>query len=144
MFERYSEESRRALLFARLEAGRAGSGTIETEHLLLGLLREAEGTLARFLTPAQIAEARKKAEARKPEQGRAPGAVDLPLSTEAQRALAHGAHQATDNQGSRIEAGHLLLGLLQEENCTAARILTQCGIDSAAVRAAAMQNHQGG
>ena len=40
MFERYTERARRVLFFARYEASQLGSISIETEHLLLGLLRE--------------------------------------------------------------------------------------------------------
>ncbi|MFZ0862910.1 MAG: Clp protease N-terminal domain-containing protein [Candidatus Sulfotelmatobacter sp.] len=40
MFERYTEIARRVIFFARYEASQFGSPYIETEHLLLGLLRE--------------------------------------------------------------------------------------------------------
>jgi ATP-dependent Clp protease ATP-binding subunit ClpC len=40
MFERYTEKARRTIFFARYEASHFGSPYIETEHLLLGLLRE--------------------------------------------------------------------------------------------------------
>jgi ATP-dependent Clp protease ATP-binding subunit ClpC len=40
MFERYTEKARRVIFFARYEASQDGSPYIETEHLLLGLLRE--------------------------------------------------------------------------------------------------------
>ena len=53
MFERYTEKARRVIFFARYEASQFGSPYIETEHLLLGLLREdkalanrAEGRLS--------------------------------------------------------------------------------------------------
>ena len=39
MFERYTERARRVLFFARYEATQLGSTSIETEHLLLGLIR---------------------------------------------------------------------------------------------------------
>ena len=39
MFERYTEKARRVIFFARYEASQFGSPYIETEHLLLGLLR---------------------------------------------------------------------------------------------------------
>ena len=41
MFERYNEYARRAIFFARYAASQSGSPTIETEHLLVGLVREA-------------------------------------------------------------------------------------------------------
>ena len=42
MFERYTERSKRVIFFARYEAAQLGSGSIETEHLLLGLMREGK------------------------------------------------------------------------------------------------------
>ena len=51
MFERYTERARRVLFFARYEASQLGSITIETEHLLLGLIREGKGlTESNFCT----------------------------------------------------------------------------------------------
>src|SRR5437660_935061 len=47
MFERYTEKARRVIFFARYEASQFGSPYIETEHLLLGLLRE-ESLLSEF------------------------------------------------------------------------------------------------
>lgn len=48
MFERYTEKARRAIFFSRYESSQYGSPYIETEHLLLGLLRE-EKSLHRWL-----------------------------------------------------------------------------------------------
>ena len=49
MFERYTERARRVIFFARYEASQFGSLTIETEHLLIALLREDRNLLNRFL-----------------------------------------------------------------------------------------------
>ena len=49
MFERYTEKARRVIFFARYEASQFGSPYIETEHLLLGLLREDKQLANRFL-----------------------------------------------------------------------------------------------
>jgi ATP-dependent Clp protease ATP-binding subunit ClpC len=40
MFERYTPKARRAIFFARYEASQYGSPYIESEHLLLGVMRE--------------------------------------------------------------------------------------------------------
>src|SRR5713226_1748961 len=54
MFERYTETARRVICFARYEASQFGSPYIETEHLLMGLLREREpDNTAKGLTPLQ-------------------------------------------------------------------------------------------
>src|SRR6266849_347681 len=49
MFERYTEKARRVIFFAHYEASQFGSPCIETEHLLLGLMREDKQLAARFL-----------------------------------------------------------------------------------------------
>src|SRR5207237_739940 len=49
MFERYTEKARRVIFFARYEASQFGSPDIETEHLLLGLLREEKCFAAEIL-----------------------------------------------------------------------------------------------
>ena len=38
MFERYNENARRTLFFARYEASQLGSPSVEAHHLLLGLI----------------------------------------------------------------------------------------------------------
>ena len=49
MFERFTESARRVIFFGRYEASQFGSTTIETEHLLLGLIREDKSLIKRFL-----------------------------------------------------------------------------------------------
>jgi len=48
MFEVYNEKARRVIFFARFEASQYDSRSIETEHLLLGLLREDPALLDVF------------------------------------------------------------------------------------------------
>jgi ATP-dependent Clp protease ATP-binding subunit ClpA len=43
MFERYTDRARRVIFFARYDASALASSSIDTEHLLLGLLREGTG-----------------------------------------------------------------------------------------------------
>ena len=52
MFERYTEKARRIIFFARYEASQYGSPYIETEHLLLGIVREDKALSFRFLKTA--------------------------------------------------------------------------------------------
>ena len=56
MFERYTEKARRVIFFARYEASQFGSPYIETEHLLLGLLREDKALTNRALRTRALAE----------------------------------------------------------------------------------------
>ena len=65
MFERYTEKARRVIFFARYEASQYGSPYIETEHLLLGLMREDKALANRFLrSHGSIESIRKEIEAR--------------------------------------------------------------------------------
>ena len=54
MFERYTERARRVIFFARYEASQLGSASIETEHLLLGLIREGKGLTSRLFGKSQL------------------------------------------------------------------------------------------
>ena len=60
MFERYTEKARRTIFFGRFEASQFGSPFIETEHLLLGLLREDKALTHRFLQSTNVVESIRK------------------------------------------------------------------------------------
>src|SRR5437764_7126362 len=81
MFERYTETARRTIFFARYEASQFGSPFIETEHLLLGLLREDKALANRFLrSHAAVESIRKQIEGHTAPAQKASTSVDLPLS----------------------------------------------------------------
>jgi hypothetical protein len=134
MFERYTEEARHTIFFSRFEASRLGSSYIETEHLLLGLLREVISF--RDGLPAGAAEQiRKRIEERVPQPvQRTPTSVDLPLSQDSRRALAYAAEDCEALGNRHIDCCHLLLGLLHLETSTAAVLLREFGIDYAGYR----------
>ena len=50
----YTENARRTLFFARYEASALGSPSIETDHLLLGLIREAQESTTRIFAEAGV------------------------------------------------------------------------------------------
>ncbi len=54
MFERYSDKARRVIFFARYEASQSGTPAIDTEHLLLGILRESRDLLLSVASPAMV------------------------------------------------------------------------------------------
>src|SRR5678810_1389427 len=129
MFERYTEKARRVIFFARYEASQFGSPCIETEHLLLGLLREDKVLTNRFLrSSAAVESIRKQIEAQTTMREKVSTSVDLPLSHECKRVLAYGAEEAERLNHKHIGTEHLLLGLLREEKCFAADILHERGL----------------
>ena len=129
MFERYTEKARRVIFFARYEASQFGSPYIETEHLLLGLLREDKALANRFLrSHAAVDSIRKQIEGHATIREKVSTSVDLPLSHECKRVLAYGAEEAERLNHKHIGTEHLLLGLLREEKCFAAEILHERGL----------------
>src|ERR1035437_1896098 len=81
MFERYTEKARRVIVFAGSEASQFGSPYIETEHLLLGLLREDKSLPFRFLrSHASVESIRKQIEEHPTIREKVSTSVDLPLS----------------------------------------------------------------
>lgn len=133
MFERYVEQARRVIFFARYEASQFGSPYIETEHLLLALLREP-GPIRSRLGEAAVQKIRTQIEDQIPHHPKTPTSVDLPLSNDSKRALDLAA-VAADELGFRlILPEHLLLGLLRLQSCSAAALLQPFGIDDRACR----------
>jgi len=133
VFERYTQRARRAIFFARYEASNLNSGYIETEHLLLGLLREYK--LLGKLPPGADEAIRKDIEERTPKEPfQSSTSVDLPLCVESKLALSHASQESQTLQHDVIDAGHLVLGLLRVEGCFAAALLKQHGIDLATYR----------
>src|SRR6516162_5504834 len=135
MFERYTEKARRVIFFARYEASQFGSPYIETEHLLLGLLREDKALTNRFLrSHTSIESIRKQIEGRTTIREKVSTSVDLPLSQECKRVLAYAAEEAERLSHKHIGTEHLLLGLLREEKSFAAEILHERGLRLSAIR----------
>ena len=135
MFERYTEKARQVIFFARYEASYFGSPYIETEHLLLGLLRVDKALSNRFLPSyASVEGIRKQIEARTIPGEKVSTSVDLPLSNESKHVLSHAAEEAERLGHKRIGPEHLLLGLLREENCFAAHILRERGLRLETIR----------
>ena len=135
MFERYTEKARRVIFFARYEASQFGSPYIETEHLLLGLLREDKALTNRFLRQhSSVDSIRKQIEGHTTMREKVSTSVDLPLSNECKRVLAYAAEEAERLSHKHIGTEHLLLGLLREEKCFAAEILHERGLKLQTIR----------
>jgi len=135
MFERYSEQSRRVIFFARHEASRYGSRYIETEHLLLGIVREKPRVLETRFPQKWIPRGssagkhiRSEIEKHITPGERIPTSVEVPLSEECRKIMKLAADLADNLQHRMIEPEHLLLGILGVEKCLAAQILSVQGI----------------
>ena len=130
MFERYTEKARRVIFFARYEASEFGAPCIETEHILLGLLKEDEALAYRFLPSLKSTDSiRRQVRAVTPTRPKISTSVDLPLSHESKRVLAYAAEEADRLNCKHLGTEHLLLALLREEKGLAATLLRERGLE---------------
>jgi ATP-dependent Clp protease ATP-binding subunit ClpC len=136
MFEKYNEKARRALFFARYEASKLGSRVIESEHILLGILREGEETVIELLQRFDIKpdDLRREVEGERVFVERISSTAELPLSEESKKVLAYASHEAESMTHVAVGSEHLLIGILRVEHSAAARLLDQHGLQLAAVR----------
>ena len=135
MFEWYTEKARQVIFFARYEASELGSPYIESELILLGLLRVDKGLTNRFPPAlASVESIRKQIEAHTPIRKKIATSVDLPISDECKRVFAYAAEEAERLGYKHIGCEHLLLGIMREENCFAAHLLKERGVQLDAVR----------
>ena len=136
MFERYTERARRVLFFARYEATQLGSTSIETEHLLLGLIREGKGLTSRIFARSHLSleSIRKEIEGRTVFREKVSTSVEIPFSAETKRVLQFAAEEADRLLHTYIGTEHLLLGILREERSVASSILYEKGMRLASVR----------
>lgn len=131
MFERYTERSRRAIFFARYEASQYGSPKIETEHLLLGLIRENRALFRGVLRSSEPLEEQLRATLQK--APRISTSVEMPLTEECRRVLQFAAEEADRLATQHVDTAHLVLGILREEKSKAASFLRVSGITRASV-----------
>jgi ATP-dependent Clp protease ATP-binding subunit ClpC len=127
MFDRFTERARRVIFFARLEASKTGCDAISTEHLLLGLMRENMYLLPEFPPESDLAAIRAELFGHPPAE-RVPTSIDMFLTESAQRVLQHSAHERYSLKHNLVTSGHLLLGILDEEQSDACAILKRYGV----------------
>ena len=153
MFERFTREARDVVKGAEAEARVLGSRTIEAEHILLALTRLDPSTPAGAALAAAGLDHDAVLEALDAERARsllavgiAAGDFDVPtrppsdrprFATSAKPVLERALRAALARRDRRIEAGHILLGLLEAEAGTVPRALVQAGVERDELRARA-------
>ena len=136
MFERFTDESRRAVVLAQQEARRFNHNYIGTEHLLAGLRREERGAAARALKSADITldAVRGQIEALVG-RGQRPPSGHIPFTPRAKKALELSLREALTLDDDCIGPGHLLLALISKDDCVAVQVLSGLGTDLGQLRA---------
>jgi hypothetical protein len=126
MLERFTEKARRVLQLARTSASNAGAMCIESQHLLLGILKETPSVIQDQFP--QKLEQIKSELAGQEVKGSKASDLGLPLSNECKRILAYAAEEAERLAHRHIGTEHLFLGVLREEKSMAAKLLQSHGI----------------
>lgn len=152
-FEKFTEKARKALALAQEVAQDLRQPSIGTEHLLLGLIRVSDGVGAKALVEmgldmeklrGAIYQAMAQAEGRRtgevePHQDPQAAQPEIRLTPRAKKAIELAVQEARRLKHHYIGTEHLLLGLIHEEEGTAAKVLTLSGITLRAACAQVLQ-----
>lgn len=132
MEAKFSPRVKEVIQFSREEAIRLGHDYIGTEHLLLGIIREGEGTALTTLKNLEIDVIRLKKTIEDTIKGTATGVSNLgniPLTKQAEKALKITYLEAKIFKTETIGTEHLLLSILRDEDNIASQVLSQYGIN---------------
>ena len=124
MFERFTASARRAVVLAQEEARMLSHSYIDTEHILLGLIREGEGVAAKVLESLGISLEAARAQVEEIiGQGQQAPSGHLPFTPRAKKVLELSLREALQLGHSYIDTEHILLGLIREGQGIAAGAL---------------------
>jgi ATP-dependent Clp protease ATP-binding subunit ClpC len=137
MLERYVEESRRAIYYAAAVAVHTGTAQINSEQVLTGLAQ----TPFRSNTLFHLQERVPDLASLLATFGSVSPLVNAhTLDDESKGILAYAAREAGRLQDYWIGTEHLVLGILRQTTCSAARRLNQAGIELALARKTIAEN----
>ena len=140
MFERFSDRARRVVVLAHEEARLLDHNYIGTEHILLGLIHEGGGVAARALQELGISlEAMREEVERAAGRGSTRPSGHIPFTPRVKKVLELSLREALHLGQNYIGTGHLLLGVVREEENpaeggVAAKVLVGLGTDLKQVR----------
>jgi ATP-dependent Clp protease ATP-binding subunit ClpC len=129
MWHTFAEPARRAIFLAHEEAQLHQSTLVDTEHLLLGLIRDPNSRPNRMLLAmdCSLEEIRQAAEALMPES-RAPIYQEISMSPRTKRVFDLAVDESRRANSEQVQPEHLLLGLLRDAGGHAADIFTEAGL----------------
>ncbi len=131
MNEMFTEKARKAIELARDEAARLKHDYIGTEHLLLGLIRLADGLAIDILNNIGIDlnELKGSIEEMVQPSGGTMQAGQLPLTARAKKTLEVSGNEARALKSKDIDTEHILLALLKDEEGVASQVLSMYDVD---------------
>jgi ATP-dependent Clp protease ATP-binding subunit ClpA len=135
MFERFTERARRVVVFAQEEARDLNHNYIGTEHLLLGLMRDADSVAARALRELDIGQDAVREQVTEIiGRGKRPPSGHIPFTPRAKKVLELSLRDALQLNHNYIGTEHILLGLVGEGEGVAAQVLVKLGGSLSRVR----------
>lgn len=133
MDQNFSPQVKEIISFSREEALRLGNDFIGTEHLLLGIIREGEGTAVKILQALNVDlyELRKEVElAVKDKTGKNIANINsLPLTRQAEKVIRVTVLEAKALKSATVETEHLMLSILKNKENVCTQILQQFDVD---------------
>ena len=126
----FTPRAQAALRLAQESSAQLGHGYVGSEHLLLGLAKEGEGVAARVLRGAGLdADSIRNAIARMVGVGAPAGLPSQGLTPRCKKIIELSVHEAARLGHHYVGTEHLLLGLLQEGDGVAVRVLVGSGLE---------------
>mmetsp|Transcript_12057 Transcript_12057/g.32556 ORF Transcript_12057/g.32556 Transcript_12057/m.32556 type:complete len:1068 (-) Transcript_12057:70-3273(-) len=130
MFERFSQSAIKVVMVAQEEAKRLGHNYVGTEMLLMGVVADNSGIVARVLKErgVTLTEARKAVEEL---LGRGQGidCIEMPFTSAAKEVLAAGVQEAKEFNSKQIDTAHILLALMKVQSANAGKVFAKLGAD---------------
>jgi len=135
MFEYFTEQAIKVIMLAQEEARRLGHNFVGTEQILLGLIGEGTGIAAKVLGEQGVNLKDVRTEVEKI-IGRGSGftPVEIPFTPRVKRIFESSLNEARQLGHNYIGTEHLLLGLIQDRDGVAAKVLQNMGVDPNAMR----------
>lgn len=135
MFERYTDDAKRALFFARDVLIEYGGSEIEPEHVVLGILRAAPEAIEQFAS-GEIDALRITLEEGVGAPHHLSWEAEAPFSTQTIRVIEQASVEADGLSNATIRAQHLVLGILVKTSGSAALALSRAGLKIPVIREA--------
>jgi hypothetical protein len=131
MLQRLTEPARRVMVSAQHEARMLNHNAIDTEHILLGLIREGKGVAVQALELLGISLEVVRQEVQEiVGRGERTPSGDIPLTLRVKKVLELSLREALQFIGETyISTEHILLGLIREGTGVAAQVLVEQGAD---------------
>jgi len=135
MFDnKFTQRAENAIKRAHEAAVRMGADYVGSEHLLIGLLEEKGGIAANVLNAAGISDIEitnlmEEVEVEIPVDEDEEADEPIGLTPRTKRIIESSLNESKKLSHNFIGTEHLLMALLQEEDCVACQLLTELGID---------------